>query len=84
MAKLDMEIITQEEFQAAFARRLKKLRKEKTGLSAENFSIRVNIARPLYRSYEIGANITAKNLVKILNGLEVTVEEFFTDFTSKS
>jgi len=79
MAKFKAGEIKEEEYLKALGERIQKLRKEKTGLSAENFSIKIEISRPLYRSYEKGANLTSKTFVKILNGLGVTAEEFFSE-----
>ena len=80
MGKKKKTLINEIEFQAAFAKRLKYLRKEKTDLSAEAFAYEVDISRALYSKYEkTGANITARNMIKIFNGLDISFAEFFSE-----
>jgi len=79
MAKLQVGI-TLEEYNKALGERIFKLRKDRTGLSAEDFSIKIDVARHLYRDYERGKrNFTNETFIKIINGLGVTVEEFFSE-----
>lgn len=57
--------------------RIKELR-AKTGLSQEKFAIKIGMDRSYFASVESGKrNISIKNLEKIINGLNVSFEEFF-------
>lgn len=57
--------------------RIKELRAA-TGLSQESFAYKINMARTYFAEVETGKrNISMRNLVKIANGLNVTLEEFF-------
>ena len=59
------------------AKRIKDLRM-KTGLSQEKFSLKINMDRTYYASVESGKrNISIKNIKKIADGLEVSLEELF-------
>lgn len=61
-----------------FGKRLKKLRKEKTNLSQENFAYQIDMDRTYYSSVENGKrNISLENIEKIAKGLNVTLEELF-------
>lgn len=58
-------------------KRIKELRAE-TGLSQEKFALKIGMDRSYFASVEIGKrNISLKNLQKIINGLEISFEEFF-------
>lgn len=57
--------------------RIKELR-AKTGLSQEKFAMKIGMDRSYFASVESGKrNISIKNLEKIINGLNVSFEEFF-------
>lgn len=57
--------------------RIKELR-AKTGLSQEKFAMKIEMDRSYFASVESGKrNISIKNLEKIINGLNVSFEEFF-------
>lgn len=59
------------------AERIKKLRK-KTGLSQEKFAMKIGMDRSYFASVETGKrNISLKNLEKIINGLDISFEDFF-------
>lgn len=57
--------------------RIKSLRIEK-GLSQEKFALSIDMDRTYYASVESGKrNISIKNIEKIANGLNVSLEELF-------
>ncbi len=60
--------------------RLKYFRKKAGYTNYEYFAYDINISRPQYGKYEAGANIQLNTLIKILKGLNVTLEEFFKGF----
>jgi transcriptional regulator with XRE-family HTH domain len=57
--------------------RLKKYRKEAGYSNYEYFAYEHNISRPQYGKYEAGANIQLNTLIRILEHLNVSMEEFF-------
>jgi transcriptional regulator with XRE-family HTH domain len=57
--------------------RLKKYRKEAGYTNYEYFAYENNISRPQYGKYEAGANIQLNTLIRILNNLNVSLEDFF-------
>lgn len=60
-----------------FAIRIKTLRIER-GYSQEKFSLKIGMDRTYYASVEAGKrNIALKNIKKIADGLEVSLEELF-------
>ncbi len=60
-----------------FALRIKKLRQEK-GYSQEKFALKIDMDRTYYASVESGKrNISLKNIKKIADGFEITLEELF-------
>lgn len=60
-----------------FAIRIKTLRIER-GYSQEKFALKIGMDRTYYASVEAGKrNIALKNIKKIADGLEVTLEELF-------
>ena len=57
--------------------RAKELR-EATGLSQVDFAAKIEMSRSYYAEIETGKrNAAARNLLKIANGLDVTLAEFF-------
>ena len=60
--------------------RLKYFRKKAGYTNYEYFAYEHNISRPQYGKYEAGANIQLNTLMKILKGLNVSLEEFFKGF----
>ena len=60
-----------------FALRIKKLRQEK-GYSQEKFALKIDLDRTYYASVESGKrNISLKNIKKIADGFEITLEDLF-------
>ncbi len=60
-----------------FALRIKKLRQEK-GYSQEKFALKIDMDRTYYASVESGKrNISLKNIKKIADGFEITLEDLF-------
>jgi transcriptional regulator with XRE-family HTH domain len=57
--------------------RLKKYRKDAGYSNYEYFAYENNISRPQYGKYEAGANIQLNTLIRILNQLNVSLEDFF-------
>jgi transcriptional regulator with XRE-family HTH domain len=67
-----------------FGKRLKKLRKELTNLSQENFANLINMDRTYYSSVENGnRNVSLLNISKIADGLNITISELFLDIESE-
>ena len=60
--------------------RLRYFRKRAGYTNSEYFAYENNISRPQYGKYEAGANIQLNTLIKILNAMNVSLEEFFTGF----
>lgn len=59
--------------------RIKMLRKEKN-LSQEKFALLIDMDRTYFATVESGKrNISLKNIVKIANGLGVSISELFLD-----
>ncbi|MPW14909.1 helix-turn-helix domain-containing protein [Lactobacillus helveticus] len=59
------------------ASRIKELR-AKTGLSQEKFAFKIHMDRSYFASVETGnRNVSLLNLIKIINGLNVSFEDFF-------
>jgi len=59
------------------ANRMKILRLRAGHLNYEKFALGNGIARAQYRSYELGANITYANLLRVIRALNVSTSEFF-------
>ena len=62
------------------SKKLKELRIEKGYTSYENFAIEHGISRMQYWRMEQGSNFTFQSLLKILDGHQVSLSEFFQDF----
>ncbi len=61
----------------SFATRIKEIRISK-GLSQEKFALKLDIDRTYYASVESGKrNISLKNIQKIADGFEISLEELF-------
>ncbi|MCR5782887.1 MAG: helix-turn-helix transcriptional regulator [Clostridia bacterium] len=59
-------------------KRIKELRKEKTGLSQEKFALKIEMDRTYFASVEAGRrNISIVNIKKIADGLGVSLSELF-------
>lgn len=62
-----------------FAEKLKKLRIER-GFSQEKFALKIDMDRTYYASVESGKrNVSLKNIKKIADGFEISLEELFKD-----
>lgn len=60
-----------------FANRIKELRQQQ-GLSQEKFALKIDMDRTYYASVEAGKrNISIKNIKKIADGFEISLEELF-------
>ena len=60
-----------------FANQIKELR-QKQGLSQEKFALKIDMDRTYYASVEAGKrNISIKNIKKIADGFELSLEELF-------
>lgn len=60
-----------------FAKRIKELR-QRQGLSQEKFALKIDMDRTYYASVEAGKrNISIKNIKKIADGFEISLEELF-------
>lgn len=60
-----------------FGQRIKALRNER-GLSQEKFALSIEMDRTYYASVESGKrNVSLKNIEKIANGLNISLEELF-------
>ena len=60
-----------------FANRIKELL-QKQGLSQEKFALKIDMDRTYYASVEAGKrNISIKNIKKIADGFELSLEELF-------
>jgi predicted transcriptional regulator len=61
------------------ASKLKKIRIDKGFSSYENFAYQYDLPRVQYWRMEKGTNFTIKNLLKILEIHQISVEDFFKD-----
>lgn len=62
-----------------FAQRIKTLRTDR-GYSQEKFALKIDMDRTYYASVEAGKrNISLKNIKKIADGLDISLEELFQD-----
>ena len=60
-----------------FANRIKELRQQQ-GLSQEKFALKIDMDRTYYASVEAGKrNVSRKNIKKIADGFEISLEELF-------
>jgi len=60
--------------------RIRELRLQ-TGLSQEKFAQKIGMDRTYFASVELGKrNISIVNIEKIVNGLEISLPEFFKNF----
>lgn len=67
-----------------FGKRLRKLRKDLTNLSQENFANHINMDRTYYSSIENGnRNVSLLNILKIAQGLEISISELFLDIENE-
>ncbi len=67
-----------------FGKRLRKLRKELTNLSQENFANHIGMDRTYYSSIENGnRNVSLLNILKIAEGLNITISDLFLDIENE-
>lgn len=59
--------------------RIKQLRLKKGYTSYEYFAYDHNISRAQFGRYEKGHDLRFTSLIKVLNALEITLEEFFSE-----
>lgn len=57
--------------------RMKEIRKEKGYGNYESFAYEKGIPRAQYGRYERGSDLKLSNLMKVLDGFDITLEEFF-------
>jgi len=62
------------------SKKLEKLRIEKGYTSYENFAIEHGISRMQYWRMEKGTNFTFESFLKIMDGHQISLSEFFQDF----
>jgi transcriptional regulator with XRE-family HTH domain len=62
-----------------FGARLRYFRKLKGYTNYEHFAYEVDISRSQYGKYENGGNIKLTTLIKILDFMDVTLAEFFSE-----
>lgn len=71
------------DIQKAFGERCKELR-EMHHISQEKFALSIEMDRTYYSSIESGKrNISIKNIEKIANGFNVSIEELFKDISTE-
>ncbi len=61
-------------------KRIKELRIAKRETNYETFAYAKNIPRAQYGRYEKGSDLKFSSLLKVIDALGMTVEEFFKDF----
>jgi len=60
-------------------KRLKELRLKAGFTDAEKFAYRAGINREQYRLYELGGNMYLSTLVRLLNALTISAQDFFSE-----
>lgn len=63
--------------------KIRKARKKQGFTSAEHFAYELEISRSMYGKYEAGNDLRFSTLVKIIEGMGLTVSEFFKDSDKK-
>lgn len=64
---------------AQLGQRIKELRQKQGFTNYEHFAYEHGISRTQYGKYETGENIKFLTLVKILNGLDISLADFFSE-----
>ncbi|MEO1263237.1 MAG: helix-turn-helix transcriptional regulator [Bacteroidota bacterium] len=64
---------------ALLGQRIKKLRKELGYTNHETFAYEKEIGRSQYGGYEIGKDMRFSSLLRVLNALGISLEEFFSE-----
>ncbi len=62
---------------ANLGKRIKKLRKAKGYSNYEQFAFKNDISRAQYGRYENGEDLRFSSLLRVLKGLDISLEEFF-------
>jgi transcriptional regulator with XRE-family HTH domain len=60
-------------------KRIRELRIQKGFSNYEHFAYEIGVSRSQYGKYELGHNLTFLTLLKILKGLDVSLEDFFSE-----
>lgn len=60
-------------------KRIRKLRIEKGYSNAEIFAYENDISRTQYARYEKGEDLQFTSLLKVLNGLDISLKDFFSE-----
>ena len=80
MSKFELiQILVENAILAQLGERLKYYRKLKGYSNYERLANDLNISRIQYGKYEAGGNIKLDTLLKILNHLQITLAEFFSE-----
>ena len=69
--------MTEEEVFKLIGSKIRELRIKKGFTNYEHFAYEIDVSRSLYGRYENGANMKISSLLKILNGLDITLTDFF-------
>lgn len=69
--------VTEEVLFSFISQRLKQIRMQKGFSNYEHLAYELGISRSQYGRYENGGNMKITTLIKILNFLDITIEEFF-------
>ena len=69
--------VTEEKLFAFVSKRLKEERQKKGYSNYEHLAYEIGISRSQYGKYENGGNMKLSTLLRILNHLEISFEEFF-------
>lgn len=72
--------IVKEEFLLKLAEQIRKSRIEKGFTNYEDFAYEADISRSQYFIYEKGNDMRISTLIKIINGLGMTFEEFVSEW----
>lgn len=82
---MNSELNNVEALQKQIGNKIRSIRESKGIKNYEKFAIRNDLNRSHYWSVEKGeVNITMKTLCKILNALEIKIEDFFQDLENES
>lgn len=76
-AKTEKATKAEKQYLKQIGDRLKHFRKKAGYTNYEYFAYENGISRPQYGKYEAGANIQIDTLIKILEAMDVSLEEFF-------
>lgn len=74
----DLDNLSQKQLQN-LGKRLRELRIEKGHKNYENFAFENGLPRAQYGRYEQGKDLRFSSLVKVLNALDISLKEFFSE-----